>query len=81
METSSRARLLVDGAHGWSHTLVAVAVLKLPLGAAILLGAVLAPTDPVLASDVQVTGPEIATGCGSPSPVRPGSTTERHSPS
>jgi NhaP-type Na+/H+ or K+/H+ antiporter len=37
--------------------LVAVAVLKLPLGAAILLGAVLAPTDPVLASDVQVTGP------------------------
>src|SRR5215204_1747048 len=31
--------------------------LRLPLGAAILLGAVLAPTDPVLASDVQVTGP------------------------
>jgi len=28
--------------------------MKLPLGAAILLGAVLAPTDPVLASDVQV---------------------------
>ena len=38
-------------------SLVAVVVLKLPLGAAILLGAVLAPTDPVLASDVQVTGP------------------------
>lgn len=37
--------------------LVGVAVLGLPLGAAILLGAVLAPTDPVLASDVQVTGP------------------------
>src|SRR5688572_914725 len=34
--------------------LVGVAVLGLPLGAAILLGAVLAPTDPVLASDVQV---------------------------
>jgi NhaP-type Na+/H+ or K+/H+ antiporter len=37
--------------------LVGVVVLGLPLGAAILLGAVLAPTDPVLASDVQVTGP------------------------
>ena len=37
--------------------LVGVAAFKLPLGAAILLGAVLAPTDPVLASDVQVTGP------------------------
>ena len=31
--------------------------LGLPLGAAILLGAVLAPTDPVLASDVQVAHP------------------------
>ncbi|MCE3285756.1 MAG: Na+/H+ antiporter, partial [Steroidobacteraceae bacterium] len=30
--------------------------LGLPLGAALLLGAVLAPTDPVLASDVQVVG-------------------------
>ena len=37
--------------------LVGVVALELPLGAAILLGAVLAPTDPVLASDVQVTGP------------------------
>jgi NhaP-type Na+/H+ or K+/H+ antiporter len=36
---------------------VAVFLLRLPLGAGILLGAVLAPTDPVLASDVQVTGP------------------------
>jgi NhaP-type Na+/H+ or K+/H+ antiporter len=35
--------------------LVGVALLGLPLGAAILLGAVLAPTDPVLASDVQVS--------------------------
>ena len=34
--------------------LVGVYVLGLPLGAAILLGAVLAPTDPVLASDVQL---------------------------
>lgn len=32
-------------------------LLGLPLGAAVLLGAVLAPTDPVLASDVQVTHP------------------------
>lgn len=31
--------------------------LNLPLGAAILLGAILAPTDPVLASDVQVKNP------------------------
>ena len=38
-------------------TLVGTLVLGLPLGAAVLLGAVLAPTDPVLASDVQVTGP------------------------
>lgn len=33
---------------------VGVLALGLPLGAAILLGAILAPTDPVLASDVQV---------------------------
>ena len=36
-------------------TLVGVYGLGLPLGAAVLLGAVLAPTDPVLASDVQVS--------------------------
>jgi NhaP-type Na+/H+ or K+/H+ antiporter len=35
-------------------TLVGVYGLGLPLGAAVLLGAVLAPTDPVLASDVQL---------------------------
>jgi len=35
--------------------LVGVTLLGLSLGAAILLGAILAPTDPVLASDVQVT--------------------------
>ncbi len=34
--------------------LVGVWLLKLPLGAAVLLGGILAPTDPVLASDVQV---------------------------
>lgn len=32
--------------------------LSIPLGAAILLGAIVAPTDPVLASSVQVLGPE-----------------------
>ncbi|HEY5752434.1 MAG TPA: cation:proton antiporter [Chthoniobacterales bacterium] len=35
-------------------TLVGVAWLGLPLGAAVLLGAVIAPTDPVLASGVQI---------------------------
>jgi NhaP-type Na+/H+ or K+/H+ antiporter len=38
--------------------LVGVIALDLSLGAAILLGAVLAPTDPVLASDVQVSNPQ-----------------------
>jgi sodium/hydrogen antiporter len=43
-------------------TIVAIALLSgislgLPLATAILLGAVLAPTDPVLASDVQLAGP------------------------
>jgi NhaP-type Na+/H+ or K+/H+ antiporter len=38
-------------------TLTGVALLGLPWGAAILLGAILAPTDPVLASDVQVSEP------------------------
>lgn len=37
--------------------LAGVVGLGLPLGAAILLGAILAPTDPVLASDVQVEHP------------------------
>ena len=37
--------------------LAAVAWLGLPLGAAVLLGGILAPTDPVLASDVQVAEP------------------------
>ena len=37
--------------------LAAMVGLGLPLGAAILLGAILAPTDPVLASDVQVENP------------------------
>lgn len=36
---------------------VGIAWLALPLGAAILLGAILAPTDPVLASDVQLDDP------------------------
>ncbi|MBA3796399.1 MAG: cation:proton antiporter [Chloroflexi bacterium] len=37
--------------------LAGVTLLGLPLGAAVLLGAILAPTDPVLASDVQVGHP------------------------
>ncbi len=37
-------------------TLIGTMLLSLPLGAAVLLGAILAPTDPVLASDVQVQG-------------------------
>lgn len=36
---------------------LAAGVIGLPIAAAILLGAVLAPTDPVLASDVQLAGP------------------------
>lgn len=36
-------------------TLLGWLVLKLPLGAAVLLGGILAPTDPVLASEVQLT--------------------------
>lgn len=36
---------------------VGVWMLDLPLGAAVLLGAILSPTDPVLASDVQVANP------------------------
>ena len=39
-------------------TAVGVWLLNLPLGAAVLLGAILAPTDPVLASDVQVADPQ-----------------------
>lgn len=39
-------------------TLVGFYWLHLPLGAAVILGAVLAPTDPVLASDVQVENPK-----------------------
>ncbi|HEX8390744.1 MAG TPA: sodium:proton antiporter [Longimicrobium sp.] len=38
-------------------TLVGVTAMGLPVGAAVLLGGILAPTDPVLASDVQVTHP------------------------
>jgi NhaP-type Na+/H+ or K+/H+ antiporter len=39
-------------------SVLGVAWLGLPLGAAVLLGGILAPTDPVLASDVQVADPE-----------------------
>lgn len=52
---------------GMPITIVGVAlvgwvVLGVALPAAILIGAALAPTDPVLASDVQVEGPRVATG-------------------
>ncbi|HZH04023.1 MAG TPA: cation:proton antiporter [Myxococcaceae bacterium] len=51
---------LAFGAMGVTVALLTLAgmwTLGLPLGAAVLLGAVLAPTDPVLASDVQVSHP------------------------
>ena len=38
-------------------TAIGVTVLQLPVGAALLLAAILAPTDPVLASDVQLSDP------------------------
>lgn len=47
------AMLITIGLITW----VGVAALGLPLGVAVLLGAILAPTDPVLASDVQVEDP------------------------
>ena len=37
---------------------LAMVLFDLPIGAAILLGAILAPTDPVLASDVQLSNPD-----------------------
>ena len=61
--SSSRWRLpvrLAVGSMVLTVGMIAVAGvvgLGLPLGAAVLLGAVLAPTDPVLASDVQVESP------------------------
>jgi NhaP-type Na+/H+ or K+/H+ antiporter len=39
-------------------------LMGLPVAAALLLGAALAPTDPVLASDVQVEGPSVGEGEG-----------------
>ncbi len=57
--------------HAWSATwkllgiampLCIAAVLGLSPAAALLLGAALAPTDPVLASDVQVAGPTVQDG-------------------
>jgi NhaP-type Na+/H+ or K+/H+ antiporter len=56
--------------------LLAHFALGLSWGVSALLGAMLAPTDPVLASMVQ-----ISTGCGSACPARPGSMTARLSPS
>lgn len=55
------AARLAFGSMALTVLLVAIAgkfLFGLPLGAAVLLGAVLAPTDPVLASDVQLKHPE-----------------------
>jgi len=41
----------------WLVAAFAYYLLGLPLGAGILLGAILAPTDPVLATDVQIRHP------------------------
>jgi NhaP-type Na+/H+ or K+/H+ antiporter len=46
---------------GWS-------LMGLAPASALLLGAVLAPTDPVLASDVQVEGPDVEDGISEPTP-------------
>ncbi len=51
---------LATASMAFTVVLVALAgmvLLHLPIGAAVLLGAILAPTDPVLAHDVQVSGP------------------------
>ena len=47
-----------------------VIALGLPLAAAVLLGAVLAPTDPVLASEVQLPGPGEADADAQDDPIR-----------
>ena len=46
-------------------------VFGLAPGACILLGAIVAPTDPVLATDVQIRHPGDMTNCVSPLPVKP----------
>src|SRR3569832_2367334 len=51
-------------------TAVGVYALKLPLGGAILLAAILAPTDPILASDVQNKTPATATAFASACPAK-----------
>ena len=54
LQLASVSMLITVGA----ITAVGMWLLHLPLGAAVLLGAILAPTDPVLASDVQVADPQ-----------------------
>lgn len=46
-------------------------LIGLPVGAGILLGAILAPTEPVLATGVQSRHPGTTTNCGSRSPAKP----------
>lgn len=53
LQLATGSMLLTVGA----IAVVGVGLLQLPWGAAVLLGAILAPTDPVLASDVQVSDP------------------------
>jgi NhaP-type Na+/H+ or K+/H+ antiporter len=60
-----RLAFVVDDADGGADHAAGVVGLGLPLGAAILLGGILAPTDPVLASDVQVEHPETGTASAS----------------
>ena len=54
LQLASASMVLTVGA----ITAVGVWLLNLPLGAAVLLGGILAPTDPVLASDVQMVDPQ-----------------------
>jgi NhaP-type Na+/H+ or K+/H+ antiporter len=58
LAAAAAARDPVDGVTVALVAGVGVLALGLPLGAAILLGGILAPTDPVLASDVQVANPD-----------------------
>jgi NhaP-type Na+/H+ or K+/H+ antiporter len=58
--------------HGGAGRCIGVWVLGLPVGAAVLLGAVLAPTDPVLASGVQSDPGSHPERLGSAWPVKAG---------
>ena len=72
LAAAGAAGLSVDGHDGGDDHAIGVWCLHLPLGAAVLLGAILAPTDPVLASDVQVRPRPQPTGWASAWPARAG---------